>query len=226
VLSAYTELISSEGFTPLETWGDTTLGVVTGNNKFFALSPARMVELRLAPSDLLQLSPPDSRHLRGLTFGAAALNELGRQGSATYLFRPSAEPSPAGWAYIEAGETANVHTAYKCRIRKPWWRVPLVPPADLLLTYMNADTPRLTTNTTKARHLNSVHGVYLRMQVRKLGAEFLPLASLTSMTLVGAETVGRACAGGGRPRTARRGSPAGGEAASRRQARRGGQTDR
>lgn len=61
---------------------------------------------------------------------------------------------------------------------------------------MNADTPRLTTNAAKARHLNSVHGVYLRPAVRKLGASLLPLASLTSMTLVGAETVGRAYGGG------------------------------
>lgn len=195
-LTAYTGLISGDGFTVLEAWGDTTLGMVTGNNKFFALSPARAAELGMAPSDLLRLSPPGSRHLRGLAFNASALNELGRQGSATWLFRPGGEPSPAAWTYIAAGETANVHTAYKCRVRKPWWRVPLVPPADLLLTYMNADTPRLTTNAAKASHLNSVHGVYLQPEVRTLGQAFLPLASLTSMTLLGAETVGRAYGGG------------------------------
>ena len=72
----------------------------------------------------------------------------------------------------------------------------LVAPADLLLTYMNADTPRLSTNSAGAGHLNSVHGVYLRDPVRELGRESLPLASLTSMTLVGAETVGRAYGGG------------------------------
>jgi len=195
-LTAYMELISGDGFTVLETWGDTTLGMVTGNNKFFALSPARAAELGLVPSDLLWLSPPGSRHLRGLAFTTSALNELGREGSATWLFRPAGEPSPAGRVYIAAGETASVHTAYKCRVRKPWWRVPLVPPADLLLTYMNADTPRLSTNAARAGHLNSVHGVYLGPKLRKLGRDLLPLASLTSMTLVGAETVGRAYGGG------------------------------
>lgn len=195
-LATYTGLISEGGFVPLETWGDTTLGMVTGNNRYFAMSPTRAAELGLTAPDLLRLSPPGSRHLRGLAFGTAAHNELGRGGASTLLFRPSREPSPAGWAYIEAGETANVHAAYKCRVRTPWWRVPLVAPADLLLTYMNADTPRLTTNTAKVRHLNSVHGVYLRPEVRALGAGLLPLASLTSMTLVGAETVGRAYGGG------------------------------
>ena len=195
-LAAYTELLSSGAFTVLESWGDTTLGMVTGNNKYFALSPARVAELGLQTSDLLRLSPPGSRHLRGLAFSVAALNELGRDGSATWLFRPDAEPSPAAQAYIAAGRAAGVDTAYKCRVRKPWWRVPLVSPADLLLTYMNADTPRLSTNAARAAHLNSVHGVYLDPKLRKLGKELLPLASLTSMTLVGAETVGRAYGGG------------------------------
>lgn len=195
-LNAYTGLLSSGAFTVLESWGDTTLGMVTGNNKYFALSPSRVADLGLESTDVLRLSPPGSRHLRGLAFGTAALNELGRNGSATWLFRPPDEPSPAAWAYIAAGEAAGVHTAYKCRVRKPWWRVPNLAPADLLLTYMNADTPRLSTNTAKAAHLNSVHGVYLAPKLRKLGKALLPLASLTSMTLVGAETVGRAYGGG------------------------------
>ena len=195
-LTAYTGLLSSGTFTVLESWGDTTLGMVTGNNKYFALSPGRVAALGLEPTDVLRLSPPGSRHLRGLAFGTTGLNELGRNGSATWLFRPPAEPSPAAWAYIAAGEAAGVQTAYKCRVRKPWWRVPNLAPADLLLTYMNADTPRLSTNAAKAAHLNSVHGVYLAPKVRRLGKALLPLASLTSMTLVGAETVGRAYGGG------------------------------
>nr|WP_324674452.1 N-6 DNA methylase [Mycobacterium sp. 663a-19] len=195
-LDAYTGLLETGGFTVLQNWGETTLGMVTGNNKYFALSPARATELGLAPTDLLRLSPPGSRHLRGLAFNIGALNELGCNGAATWLFRPAGEPSRAAWAYIRAGEKMKVDAAYKCRVRKPWWRVPLLPPADLLLTYMNADTPRLSTNVARALHLNSVHGVYLHKGRRHLGKRLLPLASLTSMTLLGAETVGRAYGGG------------------------------
>lgn len=196
VLSAYSGLLTSGDFVGLETWGDTTLGMVTGNNRFFALSTERVKELGLAATDLISLSPPGSAHLRGLTFGTRSQNELGRRGSAVWLFRPSSEPSEAARAYIAAGEIAGVDQAYKCRVRKPWWRVPLVKPADLLLTYMNADTPRLTTNDAKAHHLNSVHGVFLNSANRSLGRRLLPLASLSSMTLLGAETVGRAYGGG------------------------------
>lgn len=195
-LRAYGATEAGGGFIGLQAWGETTLGMVTGNNKYFALTPAKACEHAIPARELLALSPPGSRHLRGLAFSAAAYQDLGEQGSATLLFRPPGEPSPAAAAYIAAGETAGVDLAYKCRVRRPWWRVPLVPPADVLLTYMNADTPRLCANTKRAHHLNSVHGLYLRPEYRALGVELLPLAALTSMTLLGAETVGRAYGGG------------------------------
>lgn len=195
-LTAYASLATGEHFATLDTWGATTLGMVTGNNRYFALSPARVRELGLRTSDLIRLSPPGSRHLRGLSFTDSAWKEMGENGSPTYLFRPTGEPSSAGEDYIAAGETIGVQNAYKCRVRSPWWLVPLVKPADLFLTYMNADTPRLSANRAKAYHLNSVHGVYLKPDLRALGMDLLPLAALNSMTLLGAETVGRAYGGG------------------------------
>lgn len=183
-------------FTDLEAWGDTTLGMVTGNNSFFALSPARVAELGLSRKDLIRLSPPGSNHLRGLDLSTSKMTILGQQGKAIWLFRPAGEPSPAAQAYINTGHRAGVDQAYKCRVRTPWYRVPLLPPADLFLTCMNADTPRLTTNTANAHHLNSVHGVYLADELKALGRELLPLASLNSVTLLNAEMVGRSYGGG------------------------------
>lgn len=195
-LAAYTRATSHPGFTVLEQWGDTTLGMVTGNNKYFTLSPAKVAELGLTPSDVVKLSPPGSRHLRGLSLTDNALEQLGNDDQATWLFRPEGNPSEAGRRYIQSGEDLDVDAAYKCRVRSPWWRVPYLKPADLFLTYMNADTPRLSANKARAHHLNSVHGVYLRKGLRTLGTALLPLASLNSVTLLGAETVGRAYGGG------------------------------
>lgn len=183
-------------FTSLETWGDTTLGMVTGNNKYFTLSPQRVKELGLKRHELLRLSPPGSSHLRLLALSKSMLDRLGREGQATYLFYPGNPPSAEAAAYIADGHRTGVDTAYKCRVRKTWYHVPLVPAADLLLTCMNADTPRLTANEAGAHHLNSVHGVYLDEQVLALGRELLPLASLNSVTLLHAEMVGRAYGGG------------------------------
>lgn len=195
-LEAYAEMAAHGSFTTLQAWGDTTLGMVTGNNKYFALSPGRVQELGLSSKDTIALSPPGSTYLRGLAFSDLAWRELGKENRPTLLFRPPDDLSPAAASYIEAGEAVNVHTAYKCRVRSPWWRVPLVPPADVLLTYMNADTPRLCANKARVRHLNSVHGLYFKQGMVRAGTDLLPLASLNSMTLLGAETVGRAYGGG------------------------------
>jgi len=195
-LEAFTAAVGHPGFTTLHTWGKTTLGAVTGNNKWFTMSPARARELRLAEEELLRLSPPGSGHLRRLSFTTSAWRQMGEQGASTLLFRPPGEPSAAAARYIAQGRRGDVNAAYKCRVRKPWWRVPVVPPADLLLTYMNADTPRLTTNQARVHHVNSVHGIYLREDHRRMGTELLPLASLNTVTLLGAETVGRAYGGG------------------------------
>jgi adenine-specific DNA-methyltransferase len=195
-LDAYAKLFAHDAFTTLESWGDTTLGMVTGNNRYFALSPARAKELGLNCRDMIRLSPPGSTHLRGLMFSDSAWQEMGTSERATMLFRPSGESSKAAAIYIEAGEALNVHKAYKCRVRSPWWRVPLVEPADVLLTYMNADTPRLCSNKAQVHHLNSVHGLYLKAGMVRTGQDYLPIAALNSMTLLGAETVGRAYGGG------------------------------
>ena len=191
------DVVAQGLFTPLATWGHTRLGMVTGRNTYFAISPAQAAELGLGARETLPLSPPGSRHLRGLELTPQALTALGREGKRTRLFRPGdTHVSAQAQAYIEAGRTLGVHEAYKCRTRRAWWQVPLMPPADLLLTYMNADTVRMVTNTADAHHLNSVHGVYLHDEHRALGRELLPLAALNSLTMLNAELTGRAYGGG------------------------------
>lgn len=194
--STLLDLVSTGTFTALQTWGETTLGMVTGRNAYFALTPERKRELGLSSRDVLPLSPPGSAHLRGLELSARALTELGKNGKRTQLFRPPSNPSKAAAAYIAEGEADGVHTGYKCRVRRVWWQVPLIKPADLLLTYMNADTVRLVTNSARAHHLNSVHGVYLAEEHRGLGVALLPLAALNSVTMLSAEISGRAYGGG------------------------------
>jgi hypothetical protein len=90
----------------------------------------------------------------------------------------------------------GVQNAYKCRNRRPWWRVPRVAKPDLLLTYMDHDRPRLVSTGARADIFNSLYGVKLHDDRRALGARLLPIACLNSVTLLGAEMVGRAYGGG------------------------------
>lgn len=193
----YSSALSHEDVTVLADWGHTDLGMVTGNNKYFTLSNEDVRRLGLKERELLRISPPGSRHLRGLVLAKGGWQDLADEGQRVFLFRPDlSRPSKAALNYIAEGERQGVHQAYKCRMRKPWWAVPQVAVPHLFLTYMNHDTPRLVSNRAKLGYLNSVHGVTIRRGFRQIGMELLPLAALNSLTLLGAEVVGRAYGGG------------------------------
>lgn len=195
-VNGYRSLLEEAGFEKLRDWGTVELGIVTGNNKYFTLSSEQVNSLGLPQKDLLRVSPSGSRHLRGLELSARYLETLNQEGRSTYLFYPADTPSDASRAYIAEGEARGVQQAYKCRVRSPWWRVPLVPVPDLIFTYMSGDAPRLVNNSARANILNSVHGVRLSDDRRDIGTELLPIAMLNSLTLLGAELVGRSYGGG------------------------------
>jgi adenine-specific DNA-methyltransferase len=195
--SIYDALASdAQCFQPLIEWGDPTLGMVTGNNSFFALTEEKRESLSLTDSELVRISPPGSRHLRGISFESADWRRMKKDGQQVYLFRPPEEPTAAAARYIELGEAQTVQTAFKCRVRTPWWRVPLVAIPDLFFTYMNSDAPRLVANRARVGYLNSVHGLVLPKHLRKIGMNLLPLAMLNSLSLLGAELIGRSYGGG------------------------------
>jgi adenine-specific DNA methylase len=194
--STYRTICSNEGFSTLRDWGDIYLGAVTGNNRFFALSRAQANQLRIADEDLIPISPPGARHLRGPSFTLNAWQTLEDAGARCLLFYPRESLGEEAARYVGRGESQNVDAAYKCSVRQPWWRVPLVSVPDLFLTYMNHDRPRLVANEAGVQILNSLYGVVLKHGKRGLGRDLLPIASLNSMTLLGAEVVGRAYGGG------------------------------
>lgn len=194
--AAYTRLVSGETVTELGQWGRIALGAVTGRNTYFAISDAVRREWKLPVRELIRLSPPGSTHLRALTLTEGDVTALAKAGKATWLFAPGETPSAASRRYIRYGEAAEVDQAYKCRIRTPWWRVPVQQPADALITCMNADTAAICANPTGVVHLNSVHGLYLNDDHQDIPVEALALAACSTITRLGAEMVGRSYGGG------------------------------
>jgi hypothetical protein len=194
-LTTYKTLVD-EHFEQLSAWGRAYLGAVTGNNGFFSLTVSQASAYALHKDDVIRISPPGARHLRGLAFTEAAWKQLAKQGARCLLLYPKSDPSSAAKRYIQEAEQAGVSEAYKCRVRKPWWRVPLVDSPHLFLTYMNFDRPRLVSNTAKAQFLNSIYGIRLARGRKQLGQDVLPVACLNSITLLGSEIIGRAYGGG------------------------------
>ncbi|MGH6870353.1 MAG: HsdM family class I SAM-dependent methyltransferase [Rhizomicrobium sp.] len=196
LFDSYKNLSDSEDFETLSDWGETYLGAVTGNNDFFSLSKSEVSTLGLSEDELVPISPPGSRHLRGHRFTSAAWVRMATEDAKCMLFYPKERPSAAAKRYIAEGENNAVHEAYKCSVRSPWWQVPLVQTPDIFLTYMNHDRPRLVANDSNVSILNSLYGVVLKHGRKGLGKELLPIACLNSLTLLGAEIVGRAYGGG------------------------------
>lgn len=196
-VGSYRVATECNSFETLEDWGRTYLGAVSGNNRFLTFDRSTAFDLRIPSDELLPISPPGSRHLRGLRFSTKMWQSIADDGGRCFLFRPPVDSlSSDAQRYIEAGEKVGIHKAYKCKVRTPWWHVPVVPVGDLFLTYMDRDRPRLITNEAAVHHLNSVYGVQLAPDRRSLGRALLPLASLNSVTLLGGELVGRAYGGG------------------------------
>jgi adenine-specific DNA-methyltransferase len=186
-----------EEFSRLDTYGNPELGTVTGANHFFALSEVTRRKYNLGGRLLTPISPPGTRHLKGLTFTRAEWEELRLAGHRVWLLYPDPKSrSKALKEYVAMGEANNVHEAYKCTVRTPWWRPPVVPEPDLFFTYMSHRYPRLIANKSGATILNSMHGIRLKSGTPKSVRDALPLLALNSVTMLGAEVLGRSYGGG------------------------------
>lgn len=189
--------VAADRFARLDGYGTPELGTVTGANDYFALSEVTRRKWKLDERLFKPISPPGTKHLKGLSFTRAQWEELKLAGQRVWLLYPDAKSrSSALKDYIELGEKQGVHDAYKCTVRTPWWRPPVVPTPDLFFTYMSHRYPRLIANTSGATILNSMHGVRLKKDLPKLVRDALPLLALNSVTMLGAEVLGRSYGGG------------------------------
>lgn len=179
-------------------WGKASIGAVTGATNYFRLTPSDAHQRGLGDADLQPLYP-GWRYVKDLTFTRAMLDRLEDHDVPVLLFYPEADdPRGAAGRYIEAGETDGVDTSSgKCSERDPWWRVPLPPVAELFLANTSHRTPVLVANRARARHTNTYYGIELKPNVRRAGKDLLPLGALNTVSLLGAELVGRSHGNGG-----------------------------
>lgn len=180
----------------LQDYGSPELGTVTGANSYFTMNEAVRRKYGIDVKHLKAISPPGTRHLKGLTFTQARWAELKQLGERVWLLHPDPKARQAGLKrYIAEGEENKVHEAYKCTVREPWWRPPAVEVPDLYFTYMSHRYPRMIANSSGATIVNSMHGVHLKHGMKR-AREALPLLALNSATMAGAELIGRAYGGG------------------------------
>ena len=105
---------------------------------------------------------------------------------------PSVEDCANGRAYIALGEDENLHTRYKCRIRKPWYTVPSVYATEVGMLKRSHDTPRLILNTVGAYTTDTAY----RIRPLRGTARGLVYSFFNSLTALSAELEGRHYGGG------------------------------
>jgi adenine-specific DNA-methyltransferase len=173
------------------------IGVVTGANDFFIRSRSEVKALRLDPK-LFRTAISRATDIQGARLSRRDVKELDARGRPTALLVAAGANSRVLESVknlIRAGEKAKLHKRYKCRIREPWYALPLPKRGapDAFLTYMNNAFPRLVVNEAGALSTNTIHNVSL---LNGGSASALGVAFYNSLTLLSAELVGRSYGGG------------------------------
>jgi adenine-specific DNA methylase len=193
----YRALAEDARVVPFGELASVDIGVVTGANDFFMRTD---LESEALPSELLKPAVSKAAHVQGAQLtddDHAAILQNGKKG---LLFAATRDSSQAALTraqpFLDSGEEAGLDRRYKCRVRTPWWALPLPRsgPPDLFLTYCSNSHPRLAVNEMGALHTNTLHGVRLAEPSQSVAA--LAASFYNSLTLLSAELVGRSYGGG------------------------------
>ena len=184
-------LRADERLSSLETFASVDVGVVTGRNSFFVMTPEDARAYRV--SNLTIPLVARSAQLSGILYTDEDHREApGR--TALLDARGVKLGRHAGLRdYVLLGEAQDVHTGYKCSIRKEWWVVPSIWEADAFMLRQIHTHPRIIANETVATSTDTVH----RMRMEEgVSAAHLATASFNSITFAMSEIVGRSYGGG------------------------------
>lgn len=170
------------------------VGMVTGANNFF-LVPNNVVE----EYDLQDFVHPmfgRSQHCQGIVYNAEQ-----HQGNLAsnlpanfvYLDRDNKEEYPKRvQEYIAYGEEQELHKRYKCRIRKPWYKVPSMYSTELGMLKRSHEAPRLIFNEMQALTTDTAY----RIRNLQFTPQQLSYFFINPLTAIFAELEGRSYGGG------------------------------
>ena len=102
------------------------IGAVTGANDFYLLAADEEPQLA---RELLRPTISKAMHVRGARFTADDFDRLAAGGGRARMFVANADTPEellaTASAYLQRGKKRGIHERYKCRVRDPWWAVPL-----------------------------------------------------------------------------------------------------
>lgn len=130
-----------------------SIGYVTGHKEFFHLSREKAQSWGIPPQHL-KPAITNGRELKGIGIYTTSIPKE----QWVYLYDPPADESQlttSDLRYLAEGEASEVHKRYKCRVRKPWYKVPGLEEPDLLLSVFS-DLPFMVRNDGRFLASNSL----------------------------------------------------------------------
>ncbi|KQQ06412.1 MULTISPECIES: Eco57I restriction-modification methylase domain-containing protein [unclassified Rathayibacter] len=196
--SALTECARLEGITRLGSEVRFSVSTVTGANEYFCVDTATVEENDLSQWALPLL--PRTRYAPGLTYSKEEHLELADTTAAAWMLHFAADkPVPTQYSragsYIATGETAELHERFKCRVRTPWYRVPVVQPGQLLMSKRSNLFPRVIVNQAGVVTTDTIYRGHM-LPTSTLTANDVAASFHNSLTLLSVETDGRSFGGG------------------------------
>jgi adenine-specific DNA-methyltransferase len=174
---------------------DVDVGVVTGQNDFFVLDANETKALGL--QQFTKRIVGRSAHLKGVIFSEHDWQENADNNFAALLLDlpdvPFEKLTAKARDYVTSGERRSLHTGFKCRIRRNWYKVPSVWVPDAFLLRQIHGYPKLILNQAQATSTDTVHRVKLKNGTN--GRE-ITAAFLNSLTFAFSEVKGRSYGGG------------------------------
>lgn len=195
-LNLIRELERSTALTTLGALAEVDVGIVTGRNEFFVLTPTEAADHGL--SRWCRPLVGKSAQIPGLQLTQDEWNGLRTADSRCLLLNlpdvPREELDQAAIAFVRAGEQRGYQRGYKCRIRQPrWWKVPSTWVPDAFLLRQIYDAPRIVVNEAGAVSTDTIHRVRTRPNIDPAR---LAACSLNSATCAFSEIRGRSYGGG------------------------------
>jgi len=169
------------------------VGIVTGANKFFLVDDETVERYKLHEFAYPMFGR--SEHCPGIIYDERqhlANADKGKPTNFLWFKEYLNNPHKSVQEYIELGEEQSLHTRYKCRIRKPWYRVPSVYTTEIGMLKRSHDTPRLIHNRFDALTTDTAY----RISSKTVPPEVLIYCFLNSLTALSAELEGRHYGGG------------------------------
>ncbi|KQQ98481.1 modification methylase [Arthrobacter sp. Leaf145] len=175
-----------------------SVSTVTGANNYFCVDSDQLADFEMEQWALPLL--PRARFAPGLVYSKDEQKAIAEDGQVAWLLsfssdKPSPESTMLPSSYLKQGLQQEIDLRFKCRVRTPWYRVPVVPAGELLLSKRSNHYPRVIANHA---HVVTTDTIYKGQMLAgaPVAADDFTASFHSSLTLLSAEVEGRSFGGG------------------------------